>query len=163
MTSSNRSGWLCGVRSHRHRRLEITARKTLITDETDDADLFAVLQKIDASGHVVNSVASPRRTTADDAGGSAVPSRDRRINRAIGGSARARPHPETPVPRTNRDVPIELWPRGRCTAEFWLLIQGSDIQSYPSWHAARRRSPSHPQRQTTSCYRCPGAWSSSCR
>ena len=106
-------------------------------DEADDADLFVALQKIDASGHVVNF---PYFTLQND--GQMTHGWQRLSHREIEESTRqlaAQPvhahTSETPVPPGQIvDVSIELWPSSTVLhrgERLRLLIQGSDIQSYP--------------------------------
>jgi putative CocE/NonD family hydrolase len=117
-------------------------------DEADDADLFVALQKIDASGHVVNF---PYFTLQND--GQMTHGWQRLSHREIEESTRqlaAQPvhahTSETPVPPGQIvDVSIELWPSSTVLhrgERLRLLIQGSDIQSYPdgTFVAGHRRT-----------------------
>ena len=118
-------------------------------DNTDDGDLFVALQKVDPAGHVVNF---PYFTLQDD--GQAAHGWQRISQRALD---ETRSTPSQPVHPHDRElpviqgetvaVPIELWPSStlfRAGERLRLIVQGTDIQSYPA-NVAHRGPPPDPQ------------------
>ena len=105
-------------------------------DDVDDGDLFVALQKVDAAGDVVNF---PYFTLQSD--GQAAHGWQRISHRTLD-ETRSTPgqpvHPhdrELPVSRGETvAVPIEFWPSStlfRAGEQLRLIVQGTDIQSYP--------------------------------
>jgi uncharacterized protein len=114
------------------------ARLWISLEGAADADLFAALQKLDRAGAVVHF---PYFTLQSD--GQAAHGWQRLSHRELAASRLPIPgrpvHPhirEIPVPEGEiADVAIEFWPSStlfRAGETLRLLIQGSDIQSYPA-------------------------------
>jgi uncharacterized protein len=123
-------------------------------DGAADGDLFTALQKLDATGAVVNF---PYFTLQSD--GQAALGWQRLSHRELGSSripipgrpVHAHTH-EVPVPEGEiADVAVEFWPSStlfRAGESLRLLIQGTDIQAYPAGtfvagHHLLRNSGSH--------------------
>jgi uncharacterized protein len=111
-------------------------RLWISTDDSDDADLFVAVQKLDAHGVVVNF---PYFTLQND--GQTTHGWQRVSHRELDPLRSTPQQPVHPHEREQRLAPgeivpveIELWPSStlyRADESLRIVVKGTDIQSYP--------------------------------